>query len=172
MSRTYSTALGLSRVLLRILRALNLLMGVLLVSFFLASFVWEPVFREFFSVRPPRIDPGLLIPALRAWMLLTLPALAGVHILLSRLLAIVETVRAGDPFVPGNAARLKTIAWCMLGLQLFDLACGAMAGIMNAAGSRVDWHWSPSGWLAVVLLFDLACGAMAGIMNAAGSRVD
>ena len=156
MPHARSTALSIARVLLRIFRVLNLILGLVVLGWLLATFIWAPFFQHFFSVRPARLDPGLLMPALRMWMLLTLPALAAVNILLTRLLAMVETVRAGNPFVTGNAVRLKTIAWCMLGLQLFDLVCGAMAAIMNATGSRIDWHWSPTGWLAVALLFVLA----------------
>src|SRR6476646_4760500 len=132
MPHVDSTALSIARVLLRIFRVLNLILGLVVLGWLVATFIWAPFFQHFFSVRPARFDSGLLLPALRMWMLLTLPALAAVHILLTRLLAIVETVRAGNPFDPNNAARLKTIAWCMLGLQLFDLVCGAMAVIMNA----------------------------------------
>jgi len=156
LPHSYATVLGASRLLLRILRVLNLITGALLIACFLGSFLFEPVFREFFSKQPPRIGPGLLIPVLRVWMVLTLPAIAAVHLSLTRLLEMVGTVRAGDPFVPENAVRMKTIAWCTLGLQLFDLLCGAMVAAMNAAGSRMDWSFSATGWLAVVLLFVLA----------------
>jgi hypothetical protein len=81
---------------------------------------------------------------------------AAVHVLLSRLLAVVETVRSGDPFVPENAVRLKTIAWCVLTTQLLHLTFGVLAATLNAAGSNVDWKFSITGWLAVVLLFVLA----------------
>lgn len=156
MPDSYSTALGASRIFLRIARVLNLFTGALLLGCFLASFYFEPTFREFFSKRPPRIDPGLLIPTLRVWMLLSVPVIWIVHVMLSRLLDMVATVRMGDPFVPGNAIRMKTIAWCLLGLQLFHLLCGAMAATMNAAGSNIDWSFSATGWVAVVLLFVLA----------------
>jgi hypothetical protein len=149
-------ALGASRTFLLILRALNIVVGALLVFGFVATFLFQPVFREFFTRQPPRIDPGLLIPVLRLWMLLTLPIVAAIHVMLSRLLAMVATVRDGDPFVPENAARMKTIAWCMVATQLFHLACGGLAATMNAAGSRIDWSFSPTGWVAVVLLFVLA----------------
>ena len=156
MTQSYSKVLGLSRALLRLARVLNLFTGALLVACLLASFVFEPAFREFFTKQPPRIDAGLLLPILRVWMLLAIPAIAAMHILLSRLLDMVGTVRAGDPFVPDNAVRMKTFAWCVLGLQLFDLACGAMAAAMNAAGSDIDWTFSATGWVAVALLFVLA----------------
>ncbi|WP_114950691.1 DUF2975 domain-containing protein [Sphingosinicella terrae] len=79
------------------------------------------------------------------------------HVLLSRLRDMVATVAAGDPFVPANAARLKTIAWCLLGIQLCDLAFGA---VMLMPGAREEvmsgWTFSVTGWLAVLLLFVLA----------------
>ena len=156
MSQSYAAVLGVSRMLLKIGRVLNLLTGALLVACFLASFAFEPQFQDFFSKQPGRIDAGMLVPILRLWMLITAPVIAAVHVMLSRLLAMVATVRAGDPFVPENGARMKTIAWCMLGIQLFDLACGAMAAAMNEAGSNIDWSPSLSGWVAVALLFVLA----------------
>lgn len=156
MPNSYTTALGASRILLRIVRALNLVTGALIIAMFVASFVFEPVFREFFTKQPPRIDAGLLMPTLRLWILLALPMVAAYHVLLSRLLAIVETVRVGDAFVPENAARLKTIAWCLLGVQLLELVFGMLAATMNAAGSQIDWTFSIGGWVAVVLLFVLA----------------
>ena len=115
-----------------------------------------PQFLEFFSKQPPRIDPTWLLPVLRIWIVLALPLVAAVHVLLSRLLAVVETVRSGDPFVPENAVRLKTIAWCVLTTQLLHLTFGILAATLNAAGSNVDWKFSLTGWLAVVLLFVLA----------------
>ena len=74
----------------------------------------------------------------------------------TNLMAVVETVRSGDPFVPENAVRLKTIAWCVLATQLLNLAYGMLAAAMNAAGSNIEWKFSLTGWLAVVLLFVLA----------------
>ncbi len=156
MLRPHSSALSASRVLLKILRVFNLIMGVMLVVAVPASFLYEPLFFEFFTKRPPRIDPTWLIPVLRIWIVLALLLVAAVHVSLSRLLAVVETVRAGDPFVPENAARLNTIAWCVLATQLLHLTFGMMAATMNAAGSNIEWKLSLTGWLAVVLLFVLA----------------
>jgi hypothetical protein len=156
LSNSSSAVLGVSRVLLHIWRVLNLLTGAALIACFVASFLYEPQFREFFLKQPGRIDAAMLVPILRVWMLLALPVIAAVQIMIAQLLAMVATVRAGDPFVPENGARMKRIAWCMLGLQLFDLACGAMAAAMNAAGSNIDWSFSATGWVGVALLFVLA----------------
>ena len=156
LTHSHQLALGASRSLLLIGRALNLVAGVALLAALVASFVFEPASRDFFTKRPPRVDPGLLLPVLRVWMLLALPIFAAVHVMISRLLDMVATVRAGDPFVPENAARLKTIAWLMLVMELFHLLCGVMAAAMNAAGSHIDWSFSATGWVAVALLFVLA----------------
>src|SRR5258708_24932550 len=99
-------------------------MGVMLVAAIPASFLFEPQFFQFFSKRPPRIDPAWLVPVLRIWVVLALLMVAAVQAFLSRLLAVVETVRAGDPFVPENAARLKTIAWCVPATQMLHLTFG------------------------------------------------
>jgi len=156
MLRPHSQALGASNALLRIVRVLNLLTGAGLVLAIPASYLFEPTFFEFFSKRPPRIDPAWLLPVLRIWLVLALPLIAAVHVLLSRLLDVVETVRSGDPFVPENAVRLNTIAWCVLATQLFELTFGVLAAAMNAAGSNIPWKFSLTGWVAVVLLFVLA----------------
>jgi hypothetical protein len=77
---------------------------------------------------------------------------------LKRLLAIVETVRAGDPFVAANAHRLQGIAWVLLALQLFGFVIGAVAKTISAPGHPVDLDagFSINGWLAVLLTFVLA----------------
>jgi hypothetical protein len=156
VSNSHATVLGLSRLLLWILRAINLITAVLLAGSLVATFLFEPAVRDFFLKRPTAEYAELLIPILRMWMLLAAPMIAAFHILLSRLLEMSETVRIGDPFVPENAARMKTIAWCLLAIELLRLAFGAMAAMMNAAGSKIDWEFSLNGWLAVLLLFVLA----------------
>ena len=79
------------------------------------------------------------------------------HLVLTRLLAIVNTVRAGDPFIPDNARRLTMIAWGLLGLQVIDLLFGAVAiGVNEGGGPLSGWTFNMTGWLAVLLLFVLA----------------
>ena len=80
------------------------------------------------------------------------------YVVLKRLLAIVETVRGGDPFVPANATRLQTIARVLLTLQLFSLVIGAIAKAVSTPAHplKLDAGFSISGWLAVLLTFLLA----------------
>jgi Protein of unknown function (DUF2975) len=155
VSHRYAQLLRVSHILLRLWRVLNIAVAAAFVALVLVSFLFEPAFREYYS-RRPALDADVIIPTLRIWVLLGLPMFAAVHLLISRLLAMVDTVRAGEPFVPENAARMKTIAWCLLGVQLFDLSCGVFAGILSSAGAPVEWSPSLSGWVAVLLLFVLA----------------
>lgn len=154
MSRTSNTALGVSRTLLRVLIVFNLTLCALLVFVFVASFFIEDAVATYYRTRA--MDGAILIPALRVWMLLAIPFFGAVHVLLSRLLAIVETVRTGHPFVPENAGRLRTVAWCLLVMQLWHLSFWVFAQIARAANADVDWSFSLTGWVAVLLLFVLA----------------
>lgn len=80
------------------------------------------------------------------------------HILYTRLLAILGSVRAANPFVAENAVRLQTIAWALVGLQLLHLAARAVSGSAStkAFPLHVDGGSSVIGWLAVLLVFVLA----------------
>jgi len=77
---------------------------------------------------------------------------------LRRLLAMVGTVRVGDPFVAANAYRLNTIAWLLLALQLisFAIALTGKAVSTPAHPLHLDAGFSPGGWLAVIMTFVLA----------------
>src|SRR4051812_45175370 len=44
------------------------------------------------------------------------------YVLLKRLLAIIQTVRSGDPFVAANAQRLQTIGWVLFALNVVSIA--------------------------------------------------
>ena len=78
--------------------------------------------------------------------------------ILSRLLSIVETVRAGDPFVTENASRLQTIAWSVLALELSRFVVVGIANSVSTATRpvHIDLNFSVTPWLAVLLLFVLA----------------
>ena len=95
---------------------------------------------------------------LRAVAVLGLAVIPLNHAVLKRLLAIVETVRAGDPFVAANAARLQAIAWALFALQLLSIVIGAMGKAVSSPAHPVDLDagFSINGWLAVLLTFMLA----------------
>jgi hypothetical protein len=78
--------------------------------------------------------------------------------MLKRMLAIIHTVRVGDPFVAANAYRLHAIAWLLLALQVIGLVIALIGKTVSnpAHPLHLDAGFSPGGWLAVVLTFVLA----------------
>jgi hypothetical protein len=78
--------------------------------------------------------------------------------MLKRLVAMVHTVRAGDPFVADNANRLQAIAWVLLALQLISLIIWAIGKAVSTPAHPLHLNagFSPAGWLAVFLTFVLA----------------
>jgi hypothetical protein len=99
-----------------------------------------------------------MIMGMRAIAALGLVAVPLNHAMLKRLLAMVATVRAGDPFVAANAYRLHAIAWLLLGLQLLSMVIGGIADAISTPEHpvKLDAGFSISGWLAVLLTFVLA----------------
>ena len=107
---------------------------------------------------PPSPDAARLVMGLRAVAVLGLVAVPLNYVVLKRLLAMVETVRAGDPFVAANAQRLQAIAWVLLALQLLSIVIGAIGKAISTPAHPVhlDAGFSVNGWLAVILTFVLA----------------
>jgi hypothetical protein len=155
-STSPSAALPIAYAVLRILVVLNLLMGAAI----LALLVALPNERWIMSAfdLTPSADADRLIMALRIVAGLGLASIPLNHVNLKRLLAIVETVRAGDPFVAANAARLQAIAWTLLVLQLLSMVIGAVGESVSTPAHPVDLDagFSINGWLAVLLIFLLA----------------
>jgi hypothetical protein len=151
-----SAALPIAYVALRILIVVNWLM----VAVILALLVGLPNERWIMSAfkLSPSPEAERLVMGLRAIAALGLVAIPLNYVVLKRLLAIVETVRAGDPFVPANATRLQTIAWVLLTLQLLSLVIGAIAKAVSTPAHplKLDAGFSINGWLAVLLTFLLA----------------
>jgi hypothetical protein len=106
---------------------------------------------------PPTAASEALILGMRLIPSLGLLGVPMNFIVLSRLLAMVNTVRTGDPFVAQNAARLQAIAYAVLGQQLLQLTIGAIARSASTPAHplRIS-EFSTGGWLARVLLFVLA----------------
>src|SRR6185436_13108863 len=106
----------------------------------------------------PSPEAERLVLGLRVIAVLGLVAIPLNYAVLKRLLAIVETVRAGAPFVAANASRLQSIAWVLLTLQLLGLVIGAIAKVVSSQAHplNINAGFSVNGWLAVVLTFVLA----------------
>jgi DUF2975 family protein len=151
-----SAALPIANAVLRILMVMNWVMcaAILALLFAVPNEQW---IMSAFELSPSP-DTDRLIRGLLAIAALGLVAIPLNYVVLKRLLAIVETVRAGDPFVAVNASRLQTIAWALFALQLLSIVIGAIGKSVSSPAHPVhlDAGFSINGWLAVLLTFLLA----------------
>jgi hypothetical protein len=150
-------ALTLSHFVLRLLIVLNWIYGGIVLAILVGLLSAERWTMTALGVPPTDESAALLLQGMRMIAALGLVGVPMNLIVLSRLLAMVETVRTGDPFVAANAARLQTIAFAVLGQQLLQLVISVIArGVSTPAHPLRISAFSPAGWLAVILLFVLA----------------
>jgi Protein of unknown function (DUF2975) len=155
-STSPSAALPIAYVVLRILIVVNWLGGAAILALLVVSPNEQWIMSAFKLSPSPEAER--LVMGLRAIAVLGLATIPLNYVVLKRLLAIVETVRAGDPFVAANADRLQAIAWALLTVQLLSLVVGAIAKAVAIPGQPldIDAGFSINGWLAVLLTFLLA----------------
>jgi hypothetical protein len=157
MSRNHSAALPIAYVVLRILVVFNWVFGALILALLVFT-----IFNEPLAIRALGASgfagPRWIIMAMRSVMVLGLAAIFLNYGVLKRLLAIIVTVRRGDPFVAENAYRLNAIAWFMLALQVLSVAISLIGKAIANHGNplHLDAGFSVAGWLAVILTFVLA----------------
>src|SRR5919106_1782958 len=151
-----SPALPIAHAVLRILIVVNWLMGAAILAL-LVVMPNEQWIMSAFKLSPSP-EAERLVMGLRAIAVLGLVTIPLNHVVLKRLLAIVETVRGGDPFVAANAARLQAIAWVLLALNLLSMVIGAIADTVSTPAHplHINAGFSINGWLAVLLTFLLA----------------
>ena len=151
-----SAALPIASAVLRILIVLNWVMCGVILALLIALPNREWILKAFHLF--PSRDADKVIAGLRAIALFGLVTIPLNHVILKRLLAIVGTVREGDPFVAANALRLKAIAWALFALQLLSMVIGGIAKSISTPEHPVHLQagFSINGWLAVLLTFLLA----------------
>ena len=151
-----SAALPLAHFALRVLLLMNWAMVavILVLLFALPNERW--IMSAFDLTPSPEAER--LVMGMRFIAALGLVAVPFNYVVLKRLLAIVQTVRDGDPFVAVNATRLQTIAWALLALQLLSMVIGGIAKAVEIPGRplNLDAGFSMNAWLAVFLVFLLA----------------
>lgn len=156
MTRHFSAALPIAYVLLRILILLNWLYAAA-IALLLLVMPNEQWIMSAFKLSP---GPGAerIILGLQAVAVLGLIAVPLNHGILTRLLAMIGTVRGGDPFVPDNALRLQAIAWRLLALQLLSILIGGIGEALSTRETPVDLGAGLSipGLVAVLATFILA----------------
>ncbi len=156
MSRSYSAALPIAFVVLRLLIILNWLVGIAILAL-LVVMPNEQWIMSAFKLSPSP-EAERLVMGLRAIAVIGLITIPINYLVLKKLLEMVSTVRAGDPFVAANAYRLQAIAWLLLLLQLLGLVIAAIAKTVSTAEHPLDLDAgiSVNGWIAVLLTFILA----------------
>jgi hypothetical protein len=153
MTRTSARSLAFARPVILALIFLNLfyalaIAGALGFSFFIEGWPERPLGIDMVKAHP------LVAHGLRAIVAVLIVGAAIVHTILRRLLAIVDTVRVGDPFILDNARRLNAIAWRVLALEGLRLVVAGIAAVVWEPGRIDAFSFAP--WLAVLLLFVLA----------------
>jgi hypothetical protein len=142
---------------IRALVVVNVVYGLAILALLVGSFVAEDAVMGALGVKPA-VDREAMVRGMRLVAFVGILAVPLAQVILNRLLSIVETVRTGDPFIIENARRLQAIATTLLGIQLLHLVIGVIAARTRSAVQELDINWSFSitPWLAVLLLFVLA----------------
>ncbi len=153
---TSSAALPIAHVVLGILIVVNWLMAAAILALLVVMPNEQWIMAAFKLSPSPEAER--LVMGLRAIAVIGLATIPLNYVVLKRLLAIVETVRGGDPFVAANAHRLQVVAWALLALQLLSLVIGGIAKAVSSPAHPldIDAGFSINGWLAVLLTFLLA----------------
>ncbi len=144
----------------RVLRFANWLNWALVAAFIVAlllSFVFGDGLARHLATKYHGHNVAETIATMRVLAALCLPGGLALHQILTRLHAIVATVRAGDPFIAANAARLHRIGWALLALQLLDLTLGGIVLVLDRLGvDHATWTPGFGGWIAALMMFVLA----------------
>lgn len=157
MPRSQPAVLPIAYVMLRILVVLNWIGGACVLALLAYTFVNEPWTMRALGVAGYP-DSQRVMTGMRAIAALGLAAVPLNYAILKRLLAMIETVRAGDPFVAANAYRLQAIAWLLVVIQVLSMVIGATGKAISTPQHpfHLDAGFSLNGWLAVILIFVLA----------------
>jgi hypothetical protein len=148
--------LPIAYVVMRLLVVANWVFGAAILALLLVMPNERWIMAAFKMTPSP--EASLVVMGLRAIAIVGLTAIPINYAILKRLIALVETVRTGDPFVPANAQRLRVIAWALLALQLIGMVIWLIAETVSSPAHPldIDAGFSINGWLAVLLIFVLS----------------
>jgi magnesium-transporting ATPase (P-type) len=147
-----------TRWLVYIIMALIAFVGVVLALVgVVLPFYWDEAAVEIVK-EYPKLDTSALLPRLLAVFAFAIVMMGIVWTMMKRLLAMINSVEAGDPFIIENAKRLKAIGWMMVALQVlaFPLALVARNTADLFGEHDVNLDFSVNGLLAILLVFILA----------------
>lgn len=155
--RSLSSALPIAHAVLRSLIVLNWLFGACILGLLIYTFI-DPLWMAKALGVSGYPDAQAVMIGMQVVAAIGCVGIVFNHKILSRLLAIIDSIRSRDPFVDANVRRLRAIAWLLLVLQLLSLIVAAVARSISTAEHpfNLDAGFSPTGWLAVILTFVLA----------------
>jgi lysylphosphatidylglycerol synthetase-like protein (DUF2156 family) len=78
----------------------------------------------------PALGAAVSLPQLYVIFAVCLFIFGLVWMILRKLIAIVDSVAEGDPFVRANALRLKAIGWLMLAVQIIDISLTGILAVL------------------------------------------
>ena len=147
-----------TRLALTALAALASLIVAVLVTILVSTLFNPGQATDIIRVRYPAVDWALPLKSAQLALLIVITSLLISVFVFVRLLSMVGSLAAGDPFSPANARFLGQIGWALLAVQLCDLAFGIVARQVEVALGDQVTSWTPSvaGWLSVLLAFVLA----------------
>ena len=150
--------LGIARAILTFLMGLTIFVGAAItLALPIVVLNQQKVIIEF-GKSSAATSGGDVIGAILAVMVLVVGIVVLAFLFLRQLRRIVDTVRQGDPFIPENAARLRSMAWLSIVLQLVALAAGALTLWLEEATKEFQANFDVSigGILLPLVLFILA----------------
>ncbi len=129
----------------------------------LLSWIFSSQIAALLLQQNPGTDVRSEMTGLRLMMLLGIATSIAIDRLFVALTQIIETARAGDPFIAANARRLQTIGWALLALQLLNIPAALLEKYFPSMGMGTpDSAFSAAGWLAVLMVFVLSRVFMVG----------
>ena len=150
--------LGIARAILTFLMGLTIFVGAAItLALPVVVLNQQKVIIEF-GKSSAATSGGDVIGAILAVMALAAGIVVLSFLFLRHLRRIVDTVRQGDPFIPENAARLRSMAWLSIVLQLVALFAGALTLWLEEATKEFQANFDVSivGVLLPLVLFILA----------------
>ena len=135
--------------------------NLLCIPLFLGMFVWllfapDLIFASFARKYGPE-DARQILTLSQIAIFGGLCMIYPVHLILTRLLDMIQSIKLRNVFTLDNVRKLKSIAWALLATQLIDV-CYGMATLIfpNKDVPMFDWQPSITAWLCVLMLFILA----------------
>ena len=155
---TQNRILRVTRWLVYLIMGLVAFAGVVLAAMsVIVPIFWDEAVKELL-VSNPGMNVTDLMPYLLVIFALAIVVLGLLWTMMQKLLAIIGSVEAGNPFVVANAVRLKAIGWIMVALQIVGIPLAIVAGktadMFGESDTGLDI--SLNSILAILLVFILA----------------